>query len=92
MIRMITKLVDIHHEVICYMYKIYLIFHTEFREAVNILTHLLNVKSQMNKSQDLIYLHFCMSCMVWQKQLYINGKKMLATWPNLFTYLIDVCI
>ena len=46
----------------------------------------------MNKSQDLIYLHFCMSCMVWQKQLYINGKKMLATWPNLFTYLIDVCI
>ena len=46
----------------------------------------------MNKSQDLIYLHFCLSCMVLQKQLYINDKKMLATRPNLFTYLIDVSI
>lgn len=46
---------------------------------------LLNVKGQMSKSQDLSYLHFCMSCMVLQKQLYINGKKMPATRSNLYT-------
>lgn len=50
------------------------IFHTEFREAVNVLTRLLHVKSQMNKSQDLIYLYFCMSCVVLQEQFYINDN------------------
>ena len=69
---MITKLVDMHREVIFYTYKI--IFHTEFREAVNVLTRLLHVKSQMNKSQDLIYLYFCMSCVVLQEQFYINDN------------------
>ena len=68
---MITKLVNMHREVIFYTYKI---FHTEFREAVNILTRLLHVKSQMNKSQDLIYLYFCMSCVVLQEQFYINDN------------------
>ena len=31
-----------------------------------------------------------MSCMVLQKQLYINGKKMLATRPHLFTYILHL--